>query len=188
MQVIPTAIPEVKLLVPRRFDDDRGWFVETYNRRRLAELAGITEDFVQDNMSLSAAVGTIRGLHFQAPPHAQGKLVGVVAGAVLDVAVDIREGSPNFGRHVAARLSAAEGNQMYVPAGFAHGFCTLEPNTVVSYKVTDVYAPECDGGIAWNDPDLGIDWPVTAERAALSDKDRALPRLADLPPVFRLFH
>lgn len=185
MQVISTDIPEVKILVPRRFGDARGWFTESYNQRRLAEAAGIHDVFVQDNLAFSEKPGTLRGLHFQTPPHAQVKLIGAVAGALFDVAVDVRQGSPTYGRHVAVRLTAEEGNQLYVPAGFAHGYCTLEPNTVASYKVTDFYAPECDGGIRWNDPALGIDWPVTDETAILSPKDVVLPLLADLPPRFQ---
>lgn len=184
MQVTPTEIPEIKILVPRRLADQRGWFCESYSQRRLAEQAGIHTTFVQDNLSHSEKTGTVRGLHFQTPPHAQAKLIGVVAGAVLDVAVDIRRGSPTYGRHVAVRLSARQGNQLFIPAGFAHGFCTLEPDTILSYKVSDFYAPACDTGLRWNDPALGIDWPVSAEAAILSPKDRDWPLLADLPACF----
>ncbi len=178
------AIPDVKRLVPRVFGDERGAFAETYSQRAL-EAAGLQVAFVQDNHSISRAKGVVRGLHFQKPPRAQGKLVRVTRGAIFDVAVDIREGSPTYGRHVGTMLSAENWAQLWVPPGFAHGFCTLEPDTEVLYKVTDYYAPESDSGIAWDDPALGIDWPVTAAEATLSDKDRRLPKLADLGPVFQ---
>ncbi len=185
MDIERLAIPDVLILKPARFGDARGFFSETYNRRRLAGLGvGLDVEFVQDNHSLSAEVGTVRGLHFQTPPHAQAKLIRVVRGAILDVAVDLRRGSPTYGRHVAAEISAAAGNQIFVPVGFAHGFCTLEPDTEVIYKVTDYYAPDCDKGVLWNDPDLGISWPVAAEAAILSDKDRRQPRLGELPEIF----
>lgn len=183
MDVRDTAIPAVKLLVPRRFPDQRGWFTESYNRRAL-RAAGIEIDFVQDNQSYSAQKGTIRGLHFQRPPAAQDKLVRVLRGAILDVAVDLRSGSPTYGRHVSVRLDAESGHQLLVPIGFAHGFCTLEPDTEVAYKVSDHYAPDQDGGLIWNDPDLGIAWPVTPEEALLSEKDKILPRLAELSSPF----
>lgn len=172
------AIPDVQLLKPRRFGDDRGWFTETWSRRTL------DIGFCQDNMSLSAEVGTIRGLHFQKPPHAQAKLVMVLQGRILDVAVDIRRASPTFGQHVAVELSAAEGNQLFIPRGFAHGFCTLEPGTQVMYKVDDFYAPETDAGIFWADPDLAINWPVRVDQAHLSPKDLGLPRLKDIDSPF----
>lgn len=184
MDIERLAIPEVLIIKPRRFGDHRGFFSETWNRAAFRE-AGIDLDFVQDNHSLSAERGTLRGLHFQTPPHAQDKLVRVVRGAILDVAVDIRAGSPTYGRWVAAEISAEAWNQILVPKGFAHGFCTLTPDTEVIYKVTDVYAPDCDKGLAWDDPALGIDWPVTADAVVLSDKDRRHPRLADLPAYFR---
>lgn len=171
------------LVEPRKFGDHRGFFSETYNRRRLAE-QGFDLEFVQDNHSLSAERGVVRGLHFQSPPHAQDKLVRVVRGAVLDVVVDLRKGSPSFGDHAAVELSAENWRQLLVPKGFAHGFVTLEPETEMIYKVTDYYAPEHDHGILWNDPDLGIDWPVAAEAARLSDKDRAQPRLAGIESPF----
>lgn len=171
------------LVTLRRFGDHRGFFMETYSARDFAAL-GITDQFVQDNHSLSVQPGTVRGMHFQVPPHPQAKLVRVLRGAVLDVIVDIRAGSPTFGRHVAAELSAANAAQLYIPAGFAHGFCTLEPDTEVVYKVTDFYAPECDRSIAWDDPDLALPWPVRADQAQLSEKDRSAPRLRDLPPLF----
>lgn len=183
MKIEPLAIPEVLLIEPRRFSDARGFFSEVWSRRALAE-AGLDVDFVQDNHSLSAEVGVVRGLHFQKPPSAQGKLVRVVRGAILDVAVDIREGSPSYGRHVAQVLSAANWRQMWVPRGFAHGFCTLEPDTEVLYKVDAYYDRATDAGIAWDDPALGIDWPVKQDIAILSDKDRAAPRLAEIAPPF----
>jgi dTDP-4-dehydrorhamnose 3,5-epimerase len=177
------GIPDVLLLEPRRFGDERGFFSEVFRRDVLAA-AGIGHDFVQDNHSLSRAAGVIRGLHFQAPPAAQAKLVRVTRGAVLDVAVDLRHGSPSYGRHVAAELSAANWRQMFIPAGCAHGFCTLEPDSEVLYKVDAYYDPAADKGLAWDDPALGIAWPVAPESAILSDKDRRQPRLAELPRYF----
>ncbi len=176
-------LPEVKLIEPRIHRDARGFFMETYNARAYRE-AGIAADFVQDNHSLSVAVGTVRGLHFQAPPHAQGKLVRVVRGRIFDVAVDIRHGSPTFGRWTGAELSADNGHQLWVPVGFAHGFCTLEPETEVVYKVTDYYAPEADFGLAWDDPELAIPWPLPGTGATLSPRDAKHPRLRDLPAYF----
>ncbi|OYD82298.1 dTDP-4-dehydrorhamnose 3,5-epimerase [Azospirillum brasilense] len=183
MDVISLAIPDVKIIRPKKFGDSRGFFSETYSKKAF-EAAGLHYDFVQDNQSLSAEVGTVRGLHFQLAPFAQDKLVRVVKGAILDVAVDIRKGSPTYGQHVAAVISAEEWNQILVPIGFAHGFCTLEPDTEVIYKVTNFYSAEHDRGLLWNDPDLGIDWPVAADKALLSDKDRKQPRLADLGDWF----
>jgi dTDP-4-dehydrorhamnose 3,5-epimerase len=183
MIVEALAIPDVKLIRPAKHGDARGFFSETYNRRALSG-AGVTAEFVQDNHSLSAQAGVVRGLHFQIPPRAQGKLVRVTRGAVFDVAVDIRRGSPTFGQHVSAVLSAENWAQLWIPAGFAHGFSTLEPDTEFVYKVTDYYAPECDRGLAWDDTFLGIPWPVEPSAAILSDKDRAHPRLAALPPYF----
>lgn len=183
MDIVDLALPDVKIIRPKKFGDHRGFFSETYNKNSFAA-AGLDLTFVQDNHSLSAEVGTVRGLHFQLPPFAQDKLVRVVRGAILDVAVDIRKGSPTYGRHVSAVISAAEWNQILVPVGFAHGFCTLEPDTEVLYKVTNFYSPAHDRGLLWNDPDLGIDWPVAADQAQLSDKDRVHPRLCDLPQVF----
>ena len=183
MHVVPLAIAAVKLVTPKRFGDHRGYFAETWSRRAFAA-AGLDVDFVQDNHSLSRDKGTIRGLHFQLPPRAQAKLVRVVAGAILDVAVDLRRSSPTFGKHVTATLSAEEGACLFLPAGFAHGFATLEPDTEVIYKVSDVYAPDLDRGLAFDDPDLAIEWPVGAEQAIVSDKDRRQPRLAQLGPVF----
>jgi dTDP-4-dehydrorhamnose 3,5-epimerase len=183
LQVEETAIPAVKIITPKRFGDARGFFSETYSRKAFEE-AGITLDFLQDNHSLSGPVGTVRGLHFQSPPFAQDKLIRVVRGRILDVAVDLRRSSPTYGQHVAVELSAENGRQLLVPAGFAHGFCTLEPDTEVVYKVTAYYAPAHDHGLAWDDPALEIQWPVSPEAALLSDKDRRHPRLADLASVF----
>lgn len=183
LDVTHTALEGVVVLTPRRFDDPRGFFSEVYNQRRFAA-AGVDAAFIQDNHSRSGPVGTVRGLHFQRPPFAQAKLVRVLKGAILDVVVDLRKASPTFGRHVAVELSAAAWNQLYVPAGFAHGFCTLEPDTEVFYKVDAYYSAEHDGGILWNDPALGIDWPVSAEAALLSDKDQRLPLLGDLGDIF----
>lgn len=173
------AIPEVLVIEPRRLGDARGFFCETFRSDKLAE-QGFTVPFVQDNHSLSAQPGTLRGLHYQRPPHAQDKLIRVIRGAILDVAVDIREGSPTYGRSVSARISAENGSQILVPKGFAHGFVTLEPDTEVLYKVTDYYAPDCDAGILWNDPDLAVDWEFAGE-PTLSAKDAALPAFRDLP-------
>jgi dTDP-4-dehydrorhamnose 3,5-epimerase len=177
VEVVSLAIPDVKLVTPRRFVDPRGFFAETFSRRRFAE-AGLTADFVQDNHSLSRPAGTVRGLHFQRPPFAQAKLVRVLRGAILDVAVDIRPHAPSYGRHVAAELSAENGAMILVPEGFAHGFCTLQPDTEVLYKVNRDYAPQHEGGILWNDPALGIAWPVDAADAILSDRDRTWPTFA----------
>lgn len=183
MDVRSFAVPDVKLVTPRRFGDHRGFFSETWSDRVFRrEVADVT--FVQDNHSLSAQKGTLRGLHYQCPPTAQGKLVRVIRGAVLDVAVDIRHGSPAFGQHVAVRLDAETGAQLWVPPGFLHGFCTLEDNCEVLYKVTDYYSAADDRGVAWDDPDLAIDWPVGADDIVLSEKDRHHPRLKDVPPVF----
>ena len=183
IEIEETAIPGVRVVKPRRFGDARGYFSETFNRRVLAE-AGIDVDFIQDNESLSAAPGTIRGLHFQTPGFAQTKLVRVLTGAILDVAVDIRRGSPTFGAHVAVELSAEDGKQLLVPRGFAHGFCTLVPDTRVFYKVDAYYSQAHDAGILWNDLALAIDWPVTPGKAALSEKDARLPRMAEFDTPF----
>ena len=183
MQVLETAIPDVKLLVPKQFKDHRGFFSEVYSRKALHDL-GITADFLQDNHSLSVEQGVLRGLHYQLPPMAQDKLIRVVRGSILDVAIDVRRSSPTFGKHVAAVLSADNWRQVYVPVGFAHGFVTLEPNTEVLYKVTDFYSPQHERGILWNDPALGIDWGVTPDQAILSDRDRAHPTLAAAKDLF----
>lgn len=173
----------VLLITPVRHQDGRGFFSEVYNRRRLTE-AGIDVEFVQDNHSLSAEKGTVRGLHFQIDPHPVAKLVRVTSGGIWDVVVDLRRGSPTYGQHVSAELSADNWAQLYVPVGFAHGFCTLEPNTEVAYKVTDYWSADVDRGLAWDDPDLAIPWPVSGDEAIVSDKDRSQPKLADLPPYF----
>jgi len=183
MDIKETKIPDVKITKPKKFGDHRGFFSETYNKRALAE-AGIKLDFVQDNHSLSGPKGTIRGLHFQTPPFAQDKLVRVVRGAVFDVAVDLRRNSPTFKQHVTAVISAEEWNQILVPIGFAHGFCTLEPDTEVIYKVTNFYAPDHDRGMLWNDPALGIQWPVSESQAVLSDKDKKNPLFSELTDLF----
>ena len=173
------AIPEVRVLQPQRFEDSRGSFSEVYNAHTFAE-HGVRVAFVQDNHSRSVFKGTVRGLHFQTPPFAQDKLVRVPRGRILDVAVDIRVDSPTYGQHVSTELSAENWNQMFVPKGFAHGFCTLEPDTEVVYKVSAYYAPEYDKGLLWNDPALGVQWPVAAEEAVLSDKDRHQPKFHQL--------
>jgi dTDP-4-dehydrorhamnose 3,5-epimerase len=180
IEVEPTAIPEIRIVHTRIFADERGFFTELYNRQDFAR-AGIAIDFVQDNLSLSRAVGTVRGLHFQASPFAQDKLVRVVRGRIFDVAVDIRRRSPTFGRHVAVELSHTNRLQLLVPVGFAHGFCALEPDTEVQYKVSAPYSAAHDHGLAWDDPALQIAWPVDPAQAVLSDKDRRHPVLADLP-------
>jgi dTDP-4-dehydrorhamnose 3,5-epimerase len=184
MQVVETDIADVKIIRPIRHGDKRGFFSEVFKQNVLQQ-HGIDVHFVQDNHSLSASKGVVRGLHFQIPPFAQAKLLHVTAGSVFDVAVDIRRGSPTFGRHVAVVLSAAEWNQIFIPEGFAHGFCTLEPATEVVYKVNSYYSGEHDRGLLWNDPSLGIAWPSEATKAILSDKDRQHPVLADLPHYFR---
>ncbi|HTL28080.1 MAG TPA: dTDP-4-dehydrorhamnose 3,5-epimerase [Tepidisphaeraceae bacterium] len=183
MQVIETPIPAVKILVPKKHGDHRGFFSETYSRKALAPF-GIDVEFVQDNHSLSAEKGVVRGLHYQIAPMAQDKLVRVVRGAILDVAVDIRKGSPTFGQHVSAVISAENWHQIFVPIGFAHGFATLEPNTEVIYKVTNYYSPTHERGIRWNDPKLGIDWQTDASAATLSNRDRDHPMFADAADWF----
>lgn len=184
MDVWRLEIDGLMLITPKRYRDDRGFFSETYNRALLAKEAGIDREFVQDNFSQSVAAGTIRGMHFQAPPMAQAKLVRVTKGSVIDIVVDIRQGSPTYGRWVSAILSAENWAQIWVPEGFAHGFCTLEPDTEVAYKVTQYYSAEHDRGLAWDDPALAISWPVAAKDAVLSDKDRKHPRLGDLDQHF----
>lgn len=183
MQFLSLALPDVMLITPKRFGDNRGYFSETFRMDRFSEEVGPFE-FVQDNQSLSAEVGTVRGLHFQLNPRAQGKLVRCISGAILDVAVDIRAGSPTFGHHVKVELTAENGCQLWIPPGFAHGFCTLAPNSILSYKVTDYYSAEHDRGLLWNDPDLAIEWPVDPEKAVLSAKDLAQPGFADLQANF----
>ncbi len=183
MDVISLQIEGLLLLRPRRHADERGWFAETYRRDVLCAV-GVDDRFIQDNQSVSARAGTVRGLHFQKPPQAQSKLVRVLSGAILDVAVDLRGSSPTFGHHVAVELDAAKGEMLYVPHGFAHGFCTLRNDTAVTYKCDAYYAPGHEGGLLWNDPALGIAWPVEAGAATVSAKDQALPRLAELPYIF----
>ena len=183
MHVRALNVPDVKVLSPRRIGDRRGFFSEVYNRRTLAG-AGIDVEFVQDNHASSAREGTVRGLHFQAPPRAQAKLVRVARGSVFDVAVDLRRGSPTYGRHASVVLSARAWNQVLVPAGFAHGYMTLEPDTEILYKVSDYHAPDHEAGLLWNDPALGIRWPIDERDAVLSDRDRALPPFAGFETPF----
>ena len=184
MDVVRLDLPEVIELKPAKHGDERGFFSETYNTRRFEE-AGIDVAFVQDNQSFSAAQGVLRGLHLQTPPYAQDKLVRVTKGRILDVAVDVRHGSPRFGKWVARELSAEAWNQLFVPKGFAHGFLTLEPNTEVIYKVSDFYSPEHEVSIAYNDPDIGIAWPLDGAQPVLSKKDAEAAALKDLPVIFR---
>ncbi len=181
MQIEPTSLPDCVILTPARFGDARGWFSETFADRRLAE-AGLPGPWVQDNHSFSAVQGTLRGLHYQRPPHAQDKLVRCSRGVIFDVAVDIRKGSPTWGKWVGVELSAENGRQLLVPKGFLHGFVTRTPDCEVQYKCTDYYAPDCDGGIRWNDPSIGIDWVMTD--AVLSAKDQVAPLLAEFSSPF----
>ena len=182
MQIETTALDGVLVLTPRRFGDARGFFIESWNRKTLAD-KGITLDFVQDNHSVSAAVNTVRGLHFQSPPHAQAKLVRCGRGRLFDVAVDIRRGSPTWGAWVGVELSAENGKQLLIPVGFLHGFATREPDTEIIYKCTDYYAPDCDGAVRFDDPTIGIDWGLSGD-PVLSDKDAAAPALADFDSPF----
>lgn len=183
MEIVETAIPAVKKLTPRRFGDARGFFTETWNARAMAA-AGLDIAFVQDNHSYSAEAGTVRGLHYQRPPDAQGKLVRVLRGAILDVAVDVRRGSPTFGKWVAEELSYGNGAMLWVPRGFLHGFVTLEPDTDVMYKVDNFYAAASDGAVRFDDPDIGIDWGLGDTAPILSDKDAAAPALAEFDTPF----
>jgi dTDP-4-dehydrorhamnose 3,5-epimerase len=183
LDVHSLAIPDVKLIRSPRFSDARGYFCETFQRADFAAL-GIENDFLQDNQSSSDRPGTVRGLHFQRPPFAQTKLVRVLRGSIFDVAVDLRRSSPSFGMHIAIELSSEGNEQLLIPTGFAHGFCTLEPHTVVFYKVDQVYSAADDGGVNWADPQLRIEWPVASAEVILSEKDRGLPMLADLTSVF----
>lgn len=182
MQIEETTLPGVKILTPARFGDARGFFSESWNCRVLAG-HGIDLDFVQDNHSMSVAPNTVRGLHFQAPPHAQGKLVRCGRGALFDVAVDIRKGAPTYGEWFGTELSAENGRQMLIPAGFLHGFATREAETEILYKCTDYYAPDCDGAVRFDDPAIGIDWGIDGE-AVLSAKDAAAPLLAEFDSPF----
>ena len=185
MNVERLAIPDLLLLTPKRFADGRGFFSETWNQRRFEEI-GIPGPFVQDNHSYSAPRGVVRGLHLQVRPNVQGKLVRVTRGAIWDVAVDVRHGSPTYGHYAAAELSAENWQQLWIPGGFLHGFCTLQPDTEVIYKVTADYDKAAERGVIWNDPDLALPWPIHPEQALLSDKDRELPRLAECPAWFRV--
>jgi dTDP-4-dehydrorhamnose 3,5-epimerase len=184
MEIIAAdGLAGVRIITPRRHRDDRGFFSEVWNQGRLGE-AGIDVRFVQDNHALSRPVGTLRGLHFQIGASAQGKLIRCNKGRILDVAVDLRHGSPTFGRSVALELSAENWRQVYVPTGFAHGYCTLEPDTEVIYKVTAYYDPAAERGLLWNDPEIGIAWPVTTDSAVIAERDAKWPRLRDLPSYF----
>lgn len=184
MEFESTKLAEIILIKPRRFGDDRGFFSETFKQSLFNEKTGADVDFVQDNFSYSKHRGTIRGLHFQSPPFAQGKLVRCTRGEIADVAVDARKNSPNFGQHVKAILSAENGHQLWVPAGFLHGFATLTNDCEVSYKVTNYYSKDCDGSVLWNDPLLGIDWGITNDEAVLSDKDKIAPLFAEFHNPF----
>jgi dTDP-4-dehydrorhamnose 3,5-epimerase len=183
LEIEPTALPGVVLLTPRRFADPRGFFSESWNRARMAD-AGYDFDFVQDNHSLSREPGTIRGLHFQSPPRAQTKLVRCGRGVLFDVAVDVRRGSPTYGKWVGYELSAENGHQLLVPAGFLHGFATRAPDTEIIYKCTDYYAPECDGAIRFDDADIRIDWGLGDQEPILSEKDAVAPLLRDFDTPF----
>jgi dTDP-4-dehydrorhamnose 3,5-epimerase len=183
MIIEPAAIPEVRLIAPARHADHRGFLSEVYSRRAFAA-AGIDVAFVQENHTMSARAGTVRGLHYQLPPMAQAKLIRVTRGAVYDVAVDLRRGSPTFGRHVGIVVSAEAWNQVFVPVGFAHGFCTLAPETEVIYRLSNDYSPAHERGLLWNVAALAIDWPVAADAAVLSERDRNNPRLAELTDRF----
>jgi len=183
MQIQTLSIPDIKIFTPKKFGDERGFFSETYSKKHLSE-KGIEINFVQDNHAYSAHAHTMRGMHFQIAPFAQDKLIRVIRGAILDVVVDIRCGSPSYGHHVSVVISVDQWNQILVPAGFAHGLLTLENDTEVIYKVSNYYSPEHDKGLLWNDPDLGIDWQVSEEEVILSEKDCHQPRLKDLPEYF----
>lgn len=183
MKVDRTNVLDVLAVIPQRFGDERGFFCESYSKRRFEEI-GLSFDFVQDNYSISAKAGTVRGLHFQAPPHAQTKLVRCGRGRLLDIAVDIRKGSPTYGQWTSAEMSFENGVQLLIPHGFLHGFVTLEPDTEIIYKCDDYYAPECDGAVRFDDPDIGVDWGIDPLEAILSDKDRAAPFLKDFDSPF----
>lgn len=180
MEIIDTIIPELKVIQPKVFGDARGYFFESYNKQQLAA-AGLKADFVQDNQSLSAK-NVIRGLHFQKPPFAQGKLVRVITGTAMDVAVDIRKGSPTYGQHVKTLLSSEQNNMFWIPAGFAHGFVALEDNTIFAYKTTDYYNKASEGAIRWNDPDIHVAWGI--DNPVISDKDKAAPFFKDFESPF----
>lgn len=182
-EILPTELSDVKIIQPRRFHDTRGFFSETWNAKGWAA-HGIDADFVQDNQSMSHQIGTVRGLHFQAPPHAQGKLVRCARGRLLDVVVDLRKGSPDYGRWCAVELSFENGRQLWVPPGFAHGFVTREADTEIAYKCTGYYAPGSEGSLNWADPDLGITWGIDTDQAVLSDKDAKAPAFATFESPF----
>ncbi len=179
MQFTPLDIEGIFLIKPRRFSDDRGFFCESFRQSLFEDATGVKTEFIQDNFSYSKHRGTVRGLHYQAPPHAQGKLVRCTRGEIMDVAVDVRPGSKTYGQHVTAKLSAENGHQIWVPSGFLHGFATLTDDCDVAYKVTDYYSGDCDGNVLWNDPSLNIDWGIKESEAILSDKDKIAPELAD---------
>ena len=183
MHIEETGIPGLLVITPKRFGDHRGFFAETYSREKLAA-QGVALEFVQDNHSLSAQMGTVRGLHFQTPPRAQAKLVRCGRGVLFDVAVDIRRGSPSYGRWFGIELSFENGKQLLIPAGFAHGFVTRAPDTEIIYKCSDYYAPETEGALAWNDPDIGIDWGLGDTAPILSAKDAAAPAFAGFDSPF----
>jgi dTDP-4-dehydrorhamnose 3,5-epimerase len=183
LELTDTKIPAVKIIRHRLFQDSRGTFAETYSKKDFAA-AGLDQEFVQDNQSFSLSRGTIRGLHFQTEPAAQAKLVRVSCGAILDVAVDLRRSSPTYGKYVSAILSAENSTQLFIPRGFAHGFCTMEDNTIVDYKVSDFYSPAHERGIRWDDPALSIEWGATAAEIVLSDRDQRHPFLKDQPDYF----
>lgn len=183
LDVRPLDIEDVKIVTPARYGDDRGFFSETYNRERFVA-AGIAADFLQDNHSLSATQGTVRGLHYQAPPFAQAKLVRVLRGAIIDVAVDVRNGSATYGKWVRAEISAENGKQIFVPRGFLHGFATLTADTEIAYKVDNYYSKECDGSVFWNDAELSIDWGIDIDTAVLSEKDKDAPKFSDFRSPF----
>lgn len=183
LSIHKTSLKDVFVIAPQRFKDNRGFFAESWNRHAM-EMAGLTYDFVQDNHSLSSNKGTVRGLHFQSPPHAQAKLVRCGRGCLYDVAVDIRRGSPTFGQWTGEELSFENGKQLLIPAGFLHGFITRQPNTEIIYKCTDYYVPKCDGTVRYNDPDIGISWGLNNASAILSAKDNAAPFLKDFDTPF----
>jgi dTDP-4-dehydrorhamnose 3,5-epimerase len=183
MKIEQTVLEGVLLLTPARFGDERGFFSESWNRKRM-EAAGLAVEFVQDNHSLSVQAGTVRGLHFQTPPHAQAKLVRCGRGCLYDVAVDIRKGSPSYGHWIGVELSAQNGKQLLIPEGFLHGFVTREANTEIIYKCSDYYAPDCDRSVRFDDPEIGVDWGILPELAVLSEKDRTAPTLAECSSPF----
>lgn len=189
MQFTPLDIADVFLVTPRRFEDARGWFMESWRHEQFSKAIGKEINFVQDNHSYSAEVGTVRGLHYQSPPHAQGKLVRCTRGAVMDVAVDFRRSSPSYGQWVGERLTEESGKMLWVPAGFLHGFATLAPGSEVQYKCTDVYAADCDANVAWDDADLAIDWGIShgfnPNQAVISDKDAAAPAFNTVKSPFK---